>query len=50
MFVLVVIGAGLIFVIYGAPAGLLGLACLVTGAGVIGVLWLAFTVIEKWAQ
>lgn len=50
MFVLVVIGSGLIFVIYGAPAGLLGLACLLVGAGFLGLLWLVFAVMEKWAQ
>lgn len=49
LFVLVVVGGGLIAVVYGAPAGILGVICLLSGAGVIGLMWLAFTLIGKWA-
>jgi predicted RND superfamily exporter protein len=48
--VLVVIGALLIAAIYGPAAGLLGLACLVVGASVIGLLWLVFSTLEKLAS
>lgn len=50
VFVLVIGGGVLIGVFYGAPAGLLGLVCLIGGAGLIGLLWLVFTLIGKWVN
>ena len=49
LFVLVVVGGALITAVYGIPAGLLGVACLLSGAGLIGLLWLAFSLIGRWA-
>ena len=49
LFVLVIVGGGLIWAIYGASAATLGITCLLVGAGVIGLLWLVFTVLGKWA-
>lgn len=48
LFVLVVVGGALIALFYGAEAGLLSVACLLVGAGVIGFLWLVFTLFGKW--
>lgn len=48
LFLLVVVGGVLIAVFYGASAALLGVTCLLTGAGVIGLLWGIFTLIGKW--
>lgn len=49
LFSLVIVGAGLIGVIYGWSAGLMGVLCLLAGAAVIGLLWLIFTLLGKWA-
>jgi protein-S-isoprenylcysteine O-methyltransferase Ste14 len=48
LFVLVVVGGILIAVVYGAQAAALGVSCLLVGAGVIGLLWAIFTLIERW--
>jgi hypothetical protein len=48
LFVLVVVGTGLISLIWGLRAGLLGGICLVGGAGFIAFLWLLLSLIQKW--
>jgi|LauGreDrversion4_2_1035121.scaffolds.fasta_scaffold1412549_1 hypothetical protein len=48
--VLVVGGAVGIGVFYGSSAGLLGLACLLGGAGLLGLLWGIFTLIGRWVS
>jgi len=48
--VLVVGGAVGIGVFYGSSAGLLGLACLLGGAGLLGLLWGIFTLLGRWAN
>jgi protein-S-isoprenylcysteine O-methyltransferase Ste14 len=50
LLVLVGVGGGLIALTYGAPAGLLGVLCLLAGAGVLGLLWLIFTLLGHWAN
>ncbi len=47
---LLVVGGGLIGLIYGGGALILGLSCLVVGAGVILLLWGILTLIERWAS
>jgi protein-S-isoprenylcysteine O-methyltransferase Ste14 len=49
LFVLVVVGGGLIALVYGGPAAILGIACLLAGAGVIVAIWLALSLMGKWA-
>ena len=44
---LVVVGSVAIGVAYGPTAIPLGLTCLAVGAGVLGLLWLILTLIEK---
>jgi hypothetical protein len=48
VFVLVVVGGALIAAVYGAGAAAVGLACLLAGAGLIGLLWLVFSLIGRW--
>jgi protein-S-isoprenylcysteine O-methyltransferase Ste14 len=48
IFVLVVVGGFLIAIFYSAPAAVMGATCLAAGAGLIGVLWLIFSLLGKW--
>ena len=47
---LVVVGSAAIALVYGLPAVALGLACLLTGAGILGLLWLILLLIERLAK
>ena len=47
---LVVVGSITIGFVYGLPAAVLGLGCLLTGAGVLGLLWLILTLMERWVN
>ncbi len=47
---LLVVGGGLIGLIYGGGALILGLSCLAVGAGVILLLWGVLTLMERWAN
>jgi fatty acid desaturase len=44
---LVVVGGIAIALVYGPEAVVLGLVCLVAGAGILGLLWLFLTLIER---
>ncbi len=46
---LVGVGGGLIALIYGGGAAVLGIVCLLFGAGLLGLLWLILTLMERWA-
>jgi hypothetical protein len=48
-FVLVVVGGALIGLVYGFAPALIGVGCLLAGASLIGLLWLVFTLVGKWA-
>ena len=48
--VLVLVGSGLVLLIYGPGAGISSLVCLLFGAGAIGGLWLFLTLIERWVD
>lgn len=48
--VLLAVGGGLIFLIYGTGAFVTGLACLLFGVGLLALLWLIMTGIERWAN
>jgi fatty acid desaturase len=45
---LVVVGGGLIYLIWGAAAFATGLPCLLFGAGLVLVLWLLLSGIERF--
>lgn len=47
---LVVVGGAVIALVYGPPAAGLGLVCLVSGAGVIGLLWLILALMERFSE
>jgi hypothetical protein len=44
---LVVVGTATIILVYGPGAGILGLACLLAGAGVLALLWLILSLVER---
>jgi hypothetical protein len=46
---LVGVGGGLIALIYGGGAAVLGIVCLLFGAGLFGFLWLILTLMGRWA-
>ncbi len=48
IFTLVVVGGGLIALIYGPGALLTAVPCLLAGAGAILLPWLLLVAIEKW--
>ena len=50
VFFLVVVGGITIALVYGPSAAVLGLVCLLAGAGVLGLLWLILLLIEHLAQ
>jgi hypothetical protein len=47
---LVGVGGALIAFIYGGVAAALGIVCLLAGAGILGLLWLILTLMERWAK
>ena len=49
VFFLVGVGGALIALIYGRSALILGLTCLLAGAGLFGLVWLILTLMERWA-
>jgi fatty acid desaturase len=50
VFFLVLVGGGLIGLIYGPGAAFIGISCLLLGAGIIGLLFVILTLMERWAQ
>jgi protein-S-isoprenylcysteine O-methyltransferase Ste14 len=47
---LLLVGSGLIALIYQPVAGIIGFGCLLIGVGVIGLLWVLLTFIERWVS
>jgi hypothetical protein len=45
---LLVVGTGLIAIIYRPSAGVLALICLLGGVGIIALLWILLSLIERW--
>jgi len=50
MAVLVVVGTGLIGLIWGWQAALVGGGCLLIGAAFIAVLWLLLSLAQRWIE
>ena len=48
--ILLVVGGGLIYILYGTGALITGLACLLFGVGLLLLLWLIMSAIERWAN
>jgi protein-S-isoprenylcysteine O-methyltransferase Ste14 len=47
---LLLVGSGLIALIYQPVAGIIGFGCLLIGVGIIGLLWVLLTFIERWVS
>ena len=47
---LLLVGSGLITLIYQPVAGIIGFGCLLIGVGIIGLLWVLLTFIERWVS
>lgn len=47
--VLLIVGGGLIWALYGGGGLITGLLCLFPGAGLILLLWGALSLLERWA-
>ncbi|OGR28395.1 MAG: hypothetical protein A2139_01285 [Desulfobacca sp. RBG_16_60_12] len=45
---LLLVGSGLIALIYRPAAGVLAFVCLLAGASIIGLLWILLSLIERW--
>jgi hypothetical protein len=48
--VLVVVGGGLIWLLYGRPAALVAVSCFLVMAAIGGLLWLLLRLIELWVR
>ena len=44
------VGGGLVWWLYGGSAAAVAVACLLGGAGIFGVLWLILTLLELWVK
>ena len=47
---LLVVGTGLIAIIYRPSAGALAFICLLGGVGIIALLWILLSLIERWVR
>jgi hypothetical protein len=47
---LLFVGSGLIAIIYNPGAGILSFGCLLFGVGIIGLLWIVLSFIERWVS
>jgi hypothetical protein len=45
-----IVGGGLVWAIYGRAAALTAIGCLLTVAGLFGLLWLILTLLERWVK
>jgi hypothetical protein len=50
LLILLVVGGGLVWVLYGRSAALMAVLCLLVGAGIFGFLWLFLTLLEVWVK
>ena len=47
---LVIVGGGLVWLLYGNVAAFSAVACLLVAAGLVGLLWLILALLEKWVK
>ncbi len=50
LLILMVVGGGLVWLFYGTSAALTTVLCLLTGAGVLALLWLILSLLERWVK
>ena len=48
--VLIIVGGGLVWVLYGSQAAVTAVSCLLVAVGLVGFLWLILALLEKWAR
>ena len=48
--ILILVGGGLIWLLYGRSAALTAVACLLVAASLFGLLWLILSLLELWVQ
>jgi len=48
--ILLVVGGGLVWLLYGRAAALAATGCLLATAGVVGLLWLILSLMERWVK
>ena len=48
--IVVIIGGGLVWALYGLSAAVTAVMCLLAAAGVFGLLWLILTLMESWVK
>ena len=47
---LIIVGGGLVWLLYGNVAAFSAVACLLVAAGLVGLLWLILALLEKWVK
>jgi hypothetical protein len=47
---LVVVGGGLVWLLYGRAAAITAVACLLSAGGLLGLLWLILVLLERWVK
>jgi hypothetical protein len=50
LLILVIVGGGLVWALYGQAAAFAAVACLLAGAGVFGLLWGLLSLLERWVK
>jgi hypothetical protein len=48
--ILLFLGGGLVLLLYGPGAALTAVACILAFAGILGLLWLLLSALEKWVK
>ena len=48
--ILLIVGGGLVWLLYGDVAAVSAVACLLVAVGLVGLLWLMLVLLEKWAR
>jgi hypothetical protein len=48
--VLLGVGGGLVWLLYGGSAAATAVVCLLAVAGIFGILWLILTLLELWVK
>jgi len=50
LLILLGVGGGLVWLLYGGSAAITAVACLLGAAGLFGLLWLILTLLELWVK
>lgn len=50
LLILLGIGGGLVWLFYGRSAAVTAVVCLLAAVGILGLLWLILTLLERWVK